>query len=123
MEDGQPAAMDPVAVIRSRPYLFALVLAAVLGIPISVVAYGFLALVTEIQQYLFEDLPQDVFTGGTPAWWPVPWLVLCGLLTGLSIRRTSRATVGTRPPSASTPTADRRPTASCPGCSSPRSPR
>ena len=87
MEDGQPAAMDPVAVIRSRPYLFALVLAAVLGIPISVVAYGFLALVTEVQQYLFEDLPQDVFTGGTPAWWPVPWLALCGLLTGLSIRR------------------------------------
>ena len=21
-----------------------------------------------------------------PAWWPVPWLVLCGLLTGLTIR-------------------------------------
>ena len=78
--------MDPVAVIRSKPYLAALVLAAILGIPISAVAYGFLALVTEIQEYLFDDLPQDVFAGGAPAWWPVPWLVLCGLLTGMTIR-------------------------------------
>ena len=47
--DGAPAppALDPVAVIRSRPYLSALVLAAILGIPISAVAYGFLALVSE----------------------------------------------------------------------------
>ena len=80
------SAMDPVAVIRSRAYLGALVLAAVLGIPISAVAYGFLALVTRAQQLLFEDLPGDLFSGGTPAWWPIPWLGLCGLLTGLVIR-------------------------------------
>jgi H+/Cl- antiporter ClcA len=81
-----PPAMDPVKVIRSKPYLSALLLAAILGIPISVVAYGFLALVSKIQEFLFDDLPQDVFTGGIPAWWPVPWLALCGLLTGLTIR-------------------------------------
>ncbi len=81
-----PPAMDPVAVIRSKPYLAALLLAAILGAPISAVAYGFLALVTEIQDYLFDDLPNDVFSGGVPAWWPVPWLVLCGVLTGMTIR-------------------------------------
>ncbi|TCM38523.1 chloride channel protein [Kribbella sp. VKM Ac-2568] len=81
-----PPAMDPVAVIRSKPYLSALLLAAILGIPISAVAYGFLALVSKIQSFVFDDLPQDVFTGGVPAWWPVPWLALCGLLTGLTIR-------------------------------------
>ena len=54
--------------------------------PISAVAYGFLALVTAIQEFLFQDLPGDVFESGAPAWWPVPWLVLCGLLTGLTIR-------------------------------------
>ena len=64
----------------------ALLLAAVLGIPISAIAYGFLALVTKIQEFVFSDLPDDVFSGGVPAWWPVPWLVLCGLLTGLTIR-------------------------------------
>ncbi|MFI7062487.1 chloride channel protein [Kribbella sp. NPDC050124] len=79
-------AEDPSAVIRSRPYLVALLLAAILGIPISAIAYGFLALVGAIQEALFDDLPQAIFTGGTPAWWPVPWLALCGLLTGLTIR-------------------------------------
>lgn len=78
--------VDPAAVVRSRPYLAALLLAAALGVPISAVAYGFLALVTEIQQLVFVDLPDAVFQGGTPAWWPVPWLAVCGLLTGLTIR-------------------------------------
>ena len=81
-----PAAMDLVTVIRSKPYLAALVLAAILGVPISAVAYGFLALVTTIQTFLFRDLPDALFVGGIPAWWPVPWLVLSGLLTGLTIR-------------------------------------
>ena len=85
-QSGPPAELDPVVVIRSRPYQLALVLAALLGIPISAVAYGFLALVTKIQDYLFKDLPQDLFTNQVPAWWPVPLVALCGLLTGLTIR-------------------------------------
>lgn len=80
------APLDPQTVIRSKSYLSALVLAAILGVPISAIAYGFLALVSKIQEYLFTDLPGDIFTGGTPAWWPVPWLALCGLLTGLTIQ-------------------------------------
>ena len=82
----QPAALDPVAVVRSRGYLSALVLATLLGVPISAIAYGFLALVTKVQGYLFQDLPAELFSSGTPAWWPVPFLALCGLLTGLTIR-------------------------------------
>ena len=78
--------LDTASVVRSRAYLSALVLAALLGIPISAIAYGFLALVTKVQTYLFDDLPSDLFGGGTPAWWPVPWLMLCGLLVGLTIR-------------------------------------
>ena len=81
-----PAAMDPRKVIRSPAYLSALILAAILGIPISAVAYGFLTLVSKIQTYLFTTLPHDVLGGTAPAWWPIPWLVLCGLLTGLTIR-------------------------------------
>ena len=83
---GPPPALDPIAVMRSRPYLVALVLAAVLGIPISVVAYGFLALVAEIQDYVFGDLPHQLLGSDVPAWWPVPWVGLAGLLTGLTIR-------------------------------------
>jgi H+/Cl- antiporter ClcA len=74
-------------VIRSKPYLAALILAAILGIPISAVAYGFLALVSKIQELVFDDLPSEIFGSDVPAWWPVPWLVLCGVLTGLTIAR------------------------------------
>ncbi|MDN4643121.1 chloride channel protein [Arthrobacter sp. PsM3] len=81
-----PPSIDPVAVIRSRPYIAALVLAAVLGFPISVIAYGFLALVGAVQRFVFVGLPNQVLGGAVPAWWPVPWLVLCGLLTALTIR-------------------------------------
>ena len=80
------SAVDPVAVIRSRTYLAALVLAAVVGIPVSVVAYGFLALVATIQKLVFSTLPAQLFGAAPPAWWPVPWLVLSGLLTGMAIR-------------------------------------
>ena len=82
-----PAALDPVAAIRSKPYLSALVLAAILGIPISAVAYGFLALVTQDPAATCSPTcPTTSSPAATPAWWPVPWLVLCGLLTGLTIR-------------------------------------
>jgi H+/Cl- antiporter ClcA len=83
---GAPQAIDPVAVIRSRRYIGALVLAAIVGIPVSVIAYGFLALVAAIQKFLFTALPNQIFSTPTPAWWPVPWLVLSGLLTALTIR-------------------------------------
>jgi len=81
-----PPSFDPAVVIRSRAYISALVLAAVLGVPISVIAYGFLALVAVVQQYVFVGLPEQVLGGPVPAWWPVPWLVLCGLLTASTIR-------------------------------------
>jgi H+/Cl- antiporter ClcA len=81
-----PPTIDPVAVIRSKPYLAALIFAAILGIPVSAIAYGFLALVSKIQHYVFDDLPTQVIGGPAPAWWPVPWLLLSGLLTALTIR-------------------------------------
>jgi H+/Cl- antiporter ClcA len=86
VQTGGSPAVDPVAVIRSKPYIAALVLAAMVGIPISAVAYGFLALVAAVQKFLFSDLPDQILGGPAPAWWPVPWLVLCGLLTALTIR-------------------------------------
>jgi H+/Cl- antiporter ClcA len=81
-----PPALDPLALIRSRLYISLLLLAAIAGIPIAVIAYGFLALVTVTQRYLFFQLPDQLFGTPAPAWWPVPWLVLCGLLTALAIR-------------------------------------
>jgi H+/Cl- antiporter ClcA len=83
---GVPSAIDAVAVIRSKRYIGALVLAAIAGIPISAIAYGFLALVGAIQKLVFTELPNQIFGTPAPAWWPVPWLLLSGLLTASTIR-------------------------------------
>jgi H+/Cl- antiporter ClcA len=81
-----PPPPDPAAVLRSRRYIGLLVLAAILGVPISAAAYGFLALVTGLQEWLFTDLPEALGLGGAPWWWPLPLLALAGILVGLTIR-------------------------------------
>jgi chloride channel protein, CIC family len=81
-----PATPDPMAVLRSRSYVGLLVLAAVLGVPVSAAAYGFLALVSGLQEWLFTDLPEALGFDGAPRWWPLPLLALAGLLVGLTIR-------------------------------------
>jgi len=80
-----PRTLDPATVVRSRGYLSMLALAALLGVPISIVAYAFLVVVGKIQEVLFTQIPSDLFGGTVPAWWPVPWLMVCGLLTALAI--------------------------------------
>lgn len=82
---GGPPPFDPLAIIRSTQYIRLLVLAALLGVPLSAIAYGFLALVMWIQRAVFTDLPNQLF-GSAPAWWPIPWLVLSGVLTALAVR-------------------------------------
>jgi H+/Cl- antiporter ClcA len=77
---------DPDALLRSRRYVGLLVLAAILGVPISAAAYGFLALVGGLQEWLFTDLPRALGFGGAPPWWPLPLLTLAGVLVGLTIR-------------------------------------
>ena len=83
---GSPPALDPLSMVRSKAYLSALVLAGLLGIPISAIAYGFLALVGSLQKRIFDEWPSSIFDGAPPAWWPVPWLVLCGLLVSLTLK-------------------------------------
>ena len=78
--------LDPMAVLRSRGYVALLVLAAVIGVPISAAAYGFLALLTSLQEWVFTDLPEALGFERAPLWWPLPPLALAGLLVGLTIR-------------------------------------
>jgi H+/Cl- antiporter ClcA len=77
---------DPQALLRSKSYLRLLLVAALLGVPISVAAYGFLALVDYLQKELFNHLPNGLGFNGEPPWWPVPMLVLAGLLVAPAIR-------------------------------------
>jgi H+/Cl- antiporter ClcA len=77
---------DPATLLRSRPYLRLLVIAAVLGVPISAVAYWFLVLTGGLGDWLYTDLPEALGLDPAPAWWPLPLLGLAGLLVGLVVR-------------------------------------
>jgi H+/Cl- antiporter ClcA len=81
-----PPTADPAEVLRSRRYLALLVLAAIIGVPVSAVAWGFLAVVSKLQGWLFSSLPSGLGFHGEPIWWPLPLLGLSGLLVGLTIR-------------------------------------
>ena len=76
---------DPMAMLRSRSYLRLLVLAAILGVPVSAVAYGFLALVSYLQKELFTRLPHGLGFQAEPVRRPLPMLAIGGVLAGLAI--------------------------------------
>jgi chloride channel protein, CIC family len=77
---------DPLAMLRSRSYIVLLVLAAIIGAPISAAAYFFLALVTKLQGWIFSDLPKGLGFPGEPMWWPLLPLAVAGVLVGLAIK-------------------------------------
>ncbi len=62
-----------------------LVLAGLVGVPVSIAAYGFLKLVAWLQEELFKELPEALGFDAAPTWWPLPLLALSGLLVALSI--------------------------------------
>ena len=80
-----PAA-DPATLLRSSAYLRLLVIAAVLGVPISAVAYWFLVLTQELGDWSYAGLPTSLGLDPVPVWWPLPLLGLAGLLVGLTVR-------------------------------------
>jgi H+/Cl- antiporter ClcA len=63
-----------------------LVLAAIIGAPVSALAWGFLALVSKLQGWLFTSLPSRVGLGQPPSWWPFPLLLIGGVAVALVIR-------------------------------------
>jgi chloride channel protein, CIC family len=64
-----------------------LVLAAIIGVPVSALAYGFLKLVDELQSAFFTSLPKDLSFDAAPAWWPLPLLAVAGVVVALAISR------------------------------------
>jgi H+/Cl- antiporter ClcA len=72
--------------MRTKQYAGLLVLAAVLGAPISAVAFWFLKLVALLQHWVFVSLPAGLGFHGTPVWWPLLPLGVAGLLVGAVIK-------------------------------------
>ncbi len=113
--------VDPHALMHSRQFLVLLVLSAIVGLVASLVAWAFLELVNLIQTGAYEDLPTDVLGfDKTPVWWPVPLLVIGGLIVAFAIAKLPGQR---RPRSRRRPQSPRRRCpATCPACCSPRSP-
>jgi len=81
-----PAApSDPMELLKSKSYVQLLVLAAIIGVPVSAVAYFYLALVSKLQVWIYQTLPSSLGFHGTPVWWPVPILLVAGVLVAATI--------------------------------------
>ncbi len=72
--------------LKSRNYMTLLALAAAIGVPVSALAYFFLYFVSYLQKLIFVQLPVDVGFKGEPVWWPLPILMVCGLLVASCIK-------------------------------------
>jgi H+/Cl- antiporter ClcA len=79
-------APDLGGLFTSAAYLRLLLLCALLGVPASALGFGFVHLFQHLQQWVYQSLPAAVGFRQAPTWWPVPWLVLAGLLVGLTLR-------------------------------------
>ncbi|MBO0744320.1 MAG: chloride channel protein [Candidatus Dormibacteraeota bacterium] len=77
---------DAEGLLRSRGYLALLLLAAALGAPISAIAHGFLAGVTYLEHWFYDDLPRLLGFSWDPLWWPVPLLFVAGILAAVTVR-------------------------------------
>ena len=76
---------DPMELLKSKSYVQLLVLATLIGVPVSAVAYFYLALVSKLQPWIYQSLPKALGFHGTPVWWPVPILLVAGVLVATTI--------------------------------------
>jgi chloride channel protein, CIC family len=72
--------------MRTKQYAALLILAAVLGVVISFLVYWYLKLVTDMQTWVFTDLPSGLGFHGEPPWWPLLPLAVAGAVVGATIR-------------------------------------
>jgi H+/Cl- antiporter ClcA len=82
----QVRAPDPLEMLRSPAYVGLLVLGAIAGVPVALVAYFFLGAIAEVQEYVFTTLPDQLGFDAQPSWWPIIPLALSGLLVALAIQ-------------------------------------
>ncbi|MFB7616701.1 chloride channel protein [Kitasatospora sp. NPDC056181] len=67
-------------VLLRKGYLGLLLVSALVGIPVSLAAFGFVSLEHELQHWIWESLPDAAGFDSPPWWWPLPALLLAGLL-------------------------------------------
>ncbi|GGZ15528.1 hypothetical protein GCM10010387_04880 [Streptomyces inusitatus] len=74
-------------ILLSRGYGKLLLLSVLLGVPIALACFFFVSLQHEIQHAVWESLPRAVGHAEPPWWWPLPSLLLAGLLLAPVVTR------------------------------------
>jgi H+/Cl- antiporter ClcA len=85
-DHGQPPATAGGDSLASRGYVGLLLIAALIGIPLSLIAFGFLAVVHRLEHLVWHTLPENLGYHELPAWWPIVMIGLAGVLVGLVVK-------------------------------------
>ncbi len=82
----EPTAAQAAETMRSRPFIGLLVVVAVIGVIVSLAAWGYLELVFQIQEELFKHLSHALgYEQGQPLWWSLPVLTVGALIVARAI--------------------------------------
>ncbi|MFJ7266886.1 hypothetical protein ACIQV3_09505 [Streptomyces sp. NPDC099050] len=74
-------------ILRSPGYRKVLVVSAVIGVPVSLIAFWFPVGLHELEHILWTDLPEALGRDGPPWRWPLPLLMVSGVVIGLVASR------------------------------------
>jgi H+/Cl- antiporter ClcA len=66
--------------LLSAGYLRLLLLSVLIGVPVALACFFFVSLQHELQHWVWESLPRSAGYHAAPWWWPLPALVLAGLI-------------------------------------------
>jgi H+/Cl- antiporter ClcA len=89
VEPGRAAATQPAGTPDlggAGGYLGLLVVSGLIGVPVSLAAFAFLALLHGAEHGVWVDLPRALGWSAPPWWWPLPCLLVAGLLVGAAVR-------------------------------------
>jgi H+/Cl- antiporter ClcA len=81
-------AAEAAATMRSKRFVVLLIVVAIVGVVVSLAAWGFLELIYQMQRELYTHLPNALgYKNGPPLWWSLPVLGVAGLVVALAITR------------------------------------
>ncbi|SDK97958.1 chloride channel protein [Streptomyces indicus] len=90
-QEQSPSTETGAALLRSTllspGYLRLLLLCALIGIPVALACFVFLTAEHELQHLVWEKLPDTLGYDRAPWWWPLPTLLLAGLILAPVITR------------------------------------
>ncbi|MEU0396457.1 chloride channel protein [Streptomyces sp. NPDC006208] len=75
------------ALLLTSSYVRLLVLCLLVGVPVALAAFFFVSLQHVLQHWVWHTLPEDLGYGRAPWWWPLPALLLAGLILAPVVTR------------------------------------